>query len=195
MNFSTWYGFYQNIWYIFSSVSTVSELQRKDYKVVCISGDTSECHGGVRSKKLGLDYKLFVGKCIHPVNWAMLISAISDPLNTDMFRQMHRRTCPKKVHILFITLQLFTNTLRKTSYVDERPFFNFISWRTCPKKLHILFITLQLFTNIPLKTSYVDEQCLKNLICYFSHFSSYLSLTSFLDVRPFLNFISWQTWP
>ena len=138
MNFSTWYGFYQNIWYIFSRVSTVSALQRKDLKVVCISGDTSECHGGVRSKKLGLDYKLFVGKCIHPVNWAMLISAILDPLNTDMFRQMHRRTSPKKVHILFITLQLFTNTLRKTSYVDERPFFNFISWRTCPKKLHIL---------------------------------------------------------
>ena len=42
----------------------MSELQRKDYKVVCISGDTSECHGGVRSKKLGLDYKLFVAHCL-----------------------------------------------------------------------------------------------------------------------------------
>ena len=69
------------------------------------------------------------------------------------------------------------------SYLDEHPFFNFISWRTCPKKLHILFINLQLFTNIPLKTSYVDEQWLKILICYFSCFSSYLS--------P--NFISWWT--
>ena len=69
------------------------------------------------------------------------------------------------------------------SYLDEHPFFNFISWQTCPKKLHILFINLQLFTNIPLKTSYVDEQWLKILICYFSCFSSYLS--------P--NFISWWT--
>ena len=79
------------------------------------------------------------------------------------------------------------------SYLDEHPFFNFISWRTCPKKVHILFITLQLFTNIPLKTSYVDEQCLKNFICYFSHFSSYLSLTSYLDEHLPLKFIAYFT--
>ena len=79
------------------------------------------------------------------------------------------------------------------SYLDEHPFFNFISWWTCPKKLHILFINLQLFTNIPLKTSYVDEQCLKILICYFSCFSSYLSLTSYLDEHLPLKFIAYFT--
>ena len=79
------------------------------------------------------------------------------------------------------------------SYLDEHPFFNFISWRTCPKKLHILFINLQLFTNIPLKTSYVDEQCLKIPICYFSCFSSYLSLTSYLDEHLPLKFIAYFT--
>ena len=165
MNFSTWYGFYQNIWYIFSSVSTVSELQRKDYKVVCISGDTSECHGGVQSKKLGLDYKLFVGKCIHPVNWAMLISAISDPLNTDMFRQMHRRTCPKKFISYLspfscsrtpsVKLHILMNALSLTSYLGEHALKNFLSylspfscWRTPSLKLHMLM-------NNASKTSYV----------------------------------------
>ena len=94
---------------------------------------------------------------------------------------------------LFICYLTTSYLVYHCSYLDERPFFNFISWRTCPKKLHILFITLQLFTNIPLKTSYVDEQCLKNLICYFSHFSSYLSLTSYLDEHLPLKFIAYFT--
>ena len=126
----------------------------------------SECHGEVRSKKLGLDYKLFVGKCI---------SAISDPLNTDMFRQMHRRTCPKKVHILFITLQLFTNTLVKTSYVDEKcpinlicyfsPFISCLSYLSSYLSLFIYYLT----HFIGYLTDFIS--CLSLFISYLTLFS------------------------
>ena len=80
---------------------------------------------------------------------------------------------------LFICYLTTSYLVYHCSYLDERPFFNFISWRTCPKKLHILFITLQLLMNTLLKTSYVDEQCPINLICYFSPFISCLSHLSF----------------
>ena len=60
---------------------------------------------------------------------------------------------------LFICYLTTSYLVYHCSYLDERPFFNFISWRTCPKKLHILFITLQLLTNTLVETSHVDEQC------------------------------------
>ena len=101
----------------------------------------------------------------------------------------------KKLHVLFINLQLFTNIPLKTSYVDEQwlkiliCYFscfssylspNFISWWTSALKIHSLFYRIQLLF-ITLHSLFI------NLISWRTHmlFSAFQFLTmSTVHTRP-----------